>query len=210
MTITTYMLDFVQHLEVWKKLGYFCYAKNTATNVETYLGFIAYDASPKQLINLVLADGTYDIIVRMSGYIWREVEYYKRCRIKITGGVAKNIKPVYVSNGGYLQDEDEAIIEFDYLEQLGATEPTQFGIWIGAASPVDTSGAPDYTINNLGNQKYRVRVSYTVAQVVAIRSVDVDGNKGEQLEITLPVPATTPDSPSGFVSRDYLAESSSF
>lgn len=52
--------------------GWSIYARDTATDQALFLGFIPADADPKEIVDVPIPDGVYEIEVRPSEWFWQE------------------------------------------------------------------------------------------------------------------------------------------
>jgi hypothetical protein len=164
--------------------------------VASLLGFIPTDAAPKELLGVPLADGVYEIEVRPSEWFWDE----RRGRKVITliagssgGGNTTTGLPV-------IQNMRREIVSFQSVIKWNVVaeyEPGsfRFGLWFGATSPVDTSGAPDQTVDYVSGQgEYQAAHAQTAPEYVA-GAAYTPTERGQSAELFLEWDTVAPVSP---------------
>lgn len=125
--------------------GYRIVAVDTTTGAETDLGFIADDASPLSLAGITLADGTYDILIYLQGYLWHDQRMIDSIRVTVAGGVVSAALPPPVEDLTYDQYGDYTRFVWTWAQTFGCLDPDTFGLWVDTVGPPATAGAPDYT-----------------------------------------------------------------
>jgi len=126
--------------------GYELWAEDVATKVRTLLGLIAHDASPLRLTGVTLADGTYDVLVYLEGYLWTDVRLVDVLRVTVSGGAVSAGLPPPVEDLGYSQVGDYTRLTWTWATRFGCLAPDSFGIWASTSAPPSTAGAPDVTV----------------------------------------------------------------
>ena len=109
-------LDLSADLHAFAKSGYQLYAKNLATAVVTDLGFIDVTAAPLELAGVALADGFYEIEVRLSGYYWKDERCLDRFLICVSAGAVIQSLPA-VSGLAYKYNLTDTQLSFNWPEQ---------------------------------------------------------------------------------------------
>lgn len=176
------------------------YARNTVTDVTTFLGFIA--EGDTTLTDVALADGSYEIEVRTSNDFWDEARSKIRFTVQITSGVIEfqdipNIENLrtLITNGFGTQ------IRFN-IPDVSFPADLQFGVWSSATSPVDVSGTPDEVIDAFeGVGAYRKTVTQTVDLFYAVAAF-TDTDQGVASEVFQEWDLTLPSSPPDQYSYD--------
>lgn len=177
--------------------GWSVYARDTATDQALFLGFIPSDADPKEIVDVPIPDGVYEIEVRPSEWFWQECRGRKVVTL-ITdpsggGGPASGL-PV-IQNLRREIVSFQSVVKWNVAAEL-APEAFEFGLWFGPTSPVDTSGPPNQTMPYVAGQgAYQITRAQTAAEYVAVAAFTAT-ERGEVAEIFLPWDTVAPESPS--------------
>jgi len=178
------------------KTGWAIYARDAATSAETFLGFIPEDASPKELLDVPLPDGVWEIEARPSQYFWDECRGRKIVTLvagTVGGGETTTGLPV-IQN---LRREillGVSRIKWKVTEEY-APGAFDFGLWFSPTSPVDTSGPPDQTVAYFaGVGDYQASRPQTASEYVAVAAF-TDTEQGPVAELYMPWSTEAPDSP---------------
>ncbi len=163
-------------------------------NILTKLGFIPA-TDPQVLTDVPLADGVYELEVRPSGSYWRETTGKKLLSVTITGGVVEFSGIPFIQNlQSLILTSFATRVIWDVGEEFDL-QSISFGVWRSATSPVDVSGAPDFTvigINGIG--RYKQDFQQTGPEFVAVAAF-TDSEQGKESEIALPWDSIAPPSP---------------
>lgn len=176
--------------------GWSIYARDTATNAALFLGFIPADADPKQLVDVPIPDGVWEIEVRPSEWFWRECRGRKV--VTLVTDPAGGGGPV--SGLPAIQNLRREIVNFQSVIQWNvaaeyAPGAFEFGLWFGASSPVDTSGPPDVTVPyTAGQGAYQATRAQAAAEHVAVAAFTAT-QRGDVAELLLPWDTIAPVSP---------------
>jgi len=116
--------------------GWSVYARDTATDEALFLGFIPADADPKELVDVPIPDGVYEIEVRPSEWYWRECRGRKVVTL-ITDPVGGGGP---VSGLPAIQNLRREIVSFTSVIKWNvaaeqAPGAFEFGLWFGPTSP---------------------------------------------------------------------------
>jgi len=178
------------------KPGWDIYARDAATCAETFLGFIPEDASPKELLDVPLPDGVYEIEARPSQYFWNECRGRKIVTLvagTVGGGGTTTGLPVIQK----LRREivlGTSRIKWKVTEEY-APGAFDFGAWFSPTSPVDTSGPPDQTVAYFaGVGDYQTTRQQTGDEYVAVAAI-TDIEQGPVDELFMPWSTAAPPSP---------------
>lgn len=169
------------------------YATNTITEVTTLLG----ELLPGQttLADVALADGQYVIEVRSSENYWDETQSRIRFPVEILTGVveAVGIPPINVLISTITRAFSTKL--FWEIPDAAFIEGMTFGIWVSATSPVDVSGAPDFTtVAYDGLGQYSFITQQTVDKYYAVAAI-AGTEQGSEREVFQPWDLTAPTSP---------------
>ncbi|GEM_PF-2302232 len=176
--------------------GWDIWATDTATEEAVLLGFIAGDADPKELADIALADGVYEIEARPSEWFWPGARSARVATLitdpdggggPITGlPVIQNLRRELVAF--------KSRIRWDVVNEQ-SSEAFKFGLWFGPTSPVDTSGSPDAFVSyRAGKGAYEVTRTQVATEYVAVAAFTPD-QLGEVAELLMPWDLVAPDSP---------------
>jgi len=182
--------------------GWSVYVRDTVTSEETFLGFIDEDANPKELIDVPLTDGVYEIEVRPHQYFWENCRGRKVTTLVVgSGSVGSTGIPV-------IQNLTREIISFASRIKWKITEEYapgafQFGLWFSPTTPVDTSGLPDQIVGySSGIGEYQYTHNQTDSEYVAVAAFAAT-ETGPVSELYLPWSTDIPRSPDDqFAYRD--------
>lgn len=169
------------------------YARNTVTDVEVKLG----ELLPGQttLIDVALADGTYEIEVRSDLHFWDDTRSRIRYTLEVESGVIKNqgvpnIQTLSISiNSSFQRVLTWTIPDVAFASDL------QFGVWRSGTSPVDVSGPPDFTKQAFeGVGVYNQIIDQTADEYYAVAGF-TGSEQGPEAEIFAPWDLTPEASP---------------
>ena len=90
----------------------------------------------------------------------------------------------------------------EMLERVPAMTPARFDLWFNAATPVDTSGDPDDTINYVQDGAYWLDVLLSSTKYVAVRAATSGDVYGPVQEVQVTIPTSSLDSPGAQYSDD--------
>jgi hypothetical protein len=189
------VMDCAPHLQAQVREGYKLYARNVDTGVETYLGFIAADASPLQLAGVGLADGNYEIVVILAGYCWPAQRQTTRFAVRILGGAVYTPLPA-LAGLTYAYTETQTNLLWSWIAATGEETPDDFAIWTSAALPVPTGGAPAYVVTAAGAGAYSQLITQGAAILYIAACSRKGATKGPFAQLTIPAPpadVTSPD-----------------
>lgn len=187
-------LDLHQDFEALTRSGYSIHAKDIVTGTVTDLGFVPADGA-LQLTGVAIADGDYEIEVRLHGYFWNDMRTQKRFPIRVSGGELITPLPT-PRNLTYGFPTTDTRINWVWLTEAGTVAPDEFAIWTSATEPVDTSGPPDYTVPATVVGEYAATIAQTTALFVAIAARS-GATKGPVATMAIPEPPELLDAPAG-------------
>jgi hypothetical protein len=177
--------------------GWAVYARDTATGVAVRLGFIPADADPKELADVPLPDGVYEIEVRPSEWYWDECRGRKVITL-LAGEIGGGGEPV--QGLPVIQNLRREIVGFTSVIKWnvvaeGTSAEFQFGLWFGTTSPVDTSGPPHQTVDfATGQGEYQATRAQTASECVAVAAF-TSTEQGSAAELLIDWDTMTPISP---------------
>lgn len=176
--------------------GYDVYARNVATDVVTYLGFIDGYDSPLELTGITLADAVYEIEFWLKGFYWQDQRYTTKFRVEISSGSAASAEPPPLRNVRTVQIQNIVQLIWEYEEVLGALVPDSFGIWTDTGGPPSTAGPPDIVRPVFGQEQYDYPIDQAGSPLYIAIAARTAGVNGPVSNVSEPVPLTDPDSPS--------------
>ena len=176
--------------------GWSLHARDTATGQTTDLGFFDADAPAKELTDIPLPDGIYEIEVCPHALLWPDTR--SRPVITLTagdqgGGNTGTGLPV-IQNLHRTIEDGFSIICWQVAEEANYAG-LAFGVWFDAALPVDTNRPPDRLVAyypQIGS--YRTSYAHTADAGVAVAAI-VGQEQGEVAELALPWSLVPPISP---------------
>ncbi|MCL2645581.1 MAG: hypothetical protein FWD61_01085 [Phycisphaerales bacterium] len=178
--------------------GWSIYARDTQTNQRVCLGFIPAEAQLRQLTDVPLADGVYEIELVASHAFWDSARSRQRLTL-ITG------ETVPLLGLPATQNLRREIISFATVIHWSVAADTiaddlWFGVWFGPTSPVDTTREPDLVISlSPGAGNYQITRFQTAPEYMAVAVMGAS-DRGPVAELSLPWETTPPASP-----REQLA-----
>ncbi|MBN2130148.1 MAG: hypothetical protein JW741_11660 [Sedimentisphaerales bacterium] len=177
--------------------GWTLYARNAGTGEVVRLGFIPADADPKQLADVPLADGVWEIEVRPAEWYWEECRG-RNVLTLIAGEVGGGGEPLQglpaIQNLRREIASFQSVIKWNVVAEY---EPGafRFGLWFSPTSPVDTSGLPDQTVAYAAGQgEYQTVRVQSGPEYVAVAAF-MDNETGLVAEVELPWGVDAPVSP---------------
>jgi len=190
--------------------GWSLHARDTATGQVTDLGFIDADAlnpeEPKELTDIPLPDGIYEIEVRPHALLWPNTR--SRPVITLTAGGSSGGGGDTGTGLPVIQDLHRTVEDsFSVIRWRVAEEADHaglaFGVWFDTTLPVDTSRPPDRLVAyypQIGS--YRTSYAHTADAAVAVAAI-VGTERGEVAELTLPWSLVPPISPPNQVANQH-------
>lgn len=191
-------LDLHQDFEALTKSGYSLHAKDVVTGTVTDLGFVPADGA-LELTGVALADGDYEIEVRLHGYFWNDMRTQKRFPVRVFGGELITPLPT-PRNLRYAFPTADTRVAWVWQSEAGTVAPDDFGIWTSITEPVDTSGPPDYVVAASSPGEYTETIAQTTALFVAIAARKA-AEIGPVATLAIPEPPELLDAPAGQFAR---------
>ena len=174
------------HSENYTKLGYYVWSRDMSDDSLTNHGYI--DQGGTELTGVTLADGTYHIELRPSGYFWPEARDAEIYAAKIVdGSLAWWLPPVEDLTAN--RQSGKTRLRWRWPGYSGAQTPDSFGLWFGTAAGVDTSGTSTGTVEYEAAGVYQYTRTHATAEVAAVASV-LNGTVGDVTEIALSIPSS--------------------
>jgi hypothetical protein len=175
--------------------GWTIHARNVQSSQRLLLGFIPDDAHPRQLVDVPLADGVWEIEAVGSQWLWDQCRS-RRTITLITGDggqppvlglpVIQNLRREVVASA--------SVIRWNVAADTDPGE-MEFGLWFGPSSPVDTSGPPNQTVLYYAGQgEYRITHPQSAPEIVAVTAITPTAC-GTVAELDLPWNVSPPASP---------------
>jgi hypothetical protein len=186
--------DLLAPLSAWEPSGYRIYALNLATNAETYLGFVESAAAPLQLAGVALADGQYEILIRLANRQWKDARQVARFPVTIAAAAVST--PLPMPTGlDYTYGLTDTTLAWLWIERAGEEEPDDFAVWVSATTPVNTSAAPDYVVPAAGPGNYSQVITQGAAAVYVAICARKGASRGPEALLTVPTPPADVASP---------------
>lgn len=176
--------------------GWALYARETSTSTETFLGFIPAESAVREIVDVPLPDGVYEIEVRPSEFYWEEARGRKV--VTLIAGSGGGEPPVTglpaIQNLRHELVGFTSVIHWNIAAEQ-APDDFQFGVWFSTTSPVDTSGTPDQVVPaTQGVGAYQITHQQSAAEFVAVAAYTAT-EMGAVAEIALPWDDLPPISP---------------
>lgn len=166
----------------------------------TWKGFIDLEEGETTLTGVAIADGDHTITFEMSRWFWTGAKKTQSFLISVSGGSATIVTALpeviglaYEYALGYVRLT--WTIEID--ESLSGSDTDGFGAWIGAVSPVATTGSPDYHVSyNEYSRRYAITYASSTSHYARVAAYAGDA-RGTSQEVYVSISSTVPDSPDG-------------
>ncbi len=182
--------------------GWRLLARNTATRDVLDLGFVpaGSDGSGGVLVDVALPDGDWQIEPRPAEGFWSDCRGRAATSVAIRDGLLLNAGlPAILNLRGEIASQ-RRIVRWEIAAEL-LPQTFLFGIWTGATSPVDTSGAPVATLPfSPGRGSYLYTFTQTVPVHLAVAAFDAEG-MGPVAELFLDWAVAPPASPVNQLAR---------
>jgi hypothetical protein len=182
--------------------GWRLLARNTATGDVLDLGFVPAgpDGSGGVLVDVALPDGDWQIEPRPAEWFWSDCRGRAATSVGIRDGVILNAGlPAILNLRGEIANQ-RRVVRWEIAAEL-LPQTFQFGVWTGAASPVDTSGAPVATVPfSKGRGSYLYTFTQTAPVHLAVAAFDAEG-MGPVAELFLDWAVAPPASPVNQLAR---------
>jgi len=183
--------------EISHKIGYRITAVDTTTEVETELGFIAYDSSPLELTGVTIADGTYDLRVYLQGYRWKDARLIDAVRITVSGGAVSDALPPPIENLNYDQIDEYTRFIWTWSQTFGCLTPAEFGLWVSTIGAPSIAGAPTLTVEAEIPRNYEITHHQQSDTIwIAVAAIHAGGTRGPESRLGPLAPVTALSSPS--------------
>ena len=178
------------------KSGYRITAVDTTTLEETDLGFINADDAPLTLSGITLADGTYDLLVYLQGFLWHDQVMIDRLRVVVSGGVVIAQLPPPIEELRYTQLGDYTRFLWTWSQTFGSLDPDTFGVWISNAAPPATAGTPDITVVAETPRNYSATYLQGSVDTIWVAVAAISGaTRGPESRLTALAPQSALSSP---------------
>lgn len=174
------------HSERHARLGYYVWSRDMADDSLTNEGYI--DQGGTELTGVALADGTYHIELRPSGYFWPEARDAEIYAAKVVDGSLSWWLPP-VEDLTATRQSGKTRLRWRWPGYSGAQTPDSFGLWFGTAAGVDTSGTATGSVEYEAAGVYQYTRTHATAEVAAVAGV-LDGTVGDVSEIDLTIPSS--------------------
>jgi hypothetical protein len=181
-----------QRIDAFARAGYHLYATDLATGLETYLGFV--DRTALNLADVALPDGRYRVRVRAQGCFWLDYRLEERFLVAIEGGVPIYPLPVAADFGHSFQLTD-TLLRWNWYAAEDTLAPQDWAIWTSLTSPVNTSGAPQYTVPAGGPGQYTAAIAQGQAPLYVALCARYSSSRGAIVTLDVPEPPPALDSP---------------
>ena len=178
------------------KPGWLVVATNVATQTRVELGFIEEDAAPRQLTDVALADGLYEIEVWSADFFWCCVRTEKVATLyaTIVGGGSTIVGLPAIRNLRSNVSGARSRIRWEIVEDYAPTL-TGFGVWYSAITPVVVTGPPDEVIPfRDGVGAYFAYRTHTAPEYAAVASINAT-EQGVESEVLMNWELVAEDSP---------------
>lgn len=166
--------------------GWSIYARDTATGIATLLGFIPIDADPRELTDVAIPDGTFEIEVRPAQFFWQDART-RPVTTLITTPIAPPVTgiPAIQNLRAEIMDTQTAIT-WNISTDIAPAAGLQFGLWFSPTTPVNTNTPPHATAPFLtGAGEYQITRVQSAAEYVAVAGI-TPADQGPIAELFLP------------------------
>jgi len=192
------------HKQAFVPPGWRILIRNTETNEQRDLGFIASDAAEKTIKDVDLPDGDYEITLLHSSLFWKDAldRVVRNVSIRSNEEPVLGLPPVL----NLTSEVKDGVTVISWSSHSGDYEDCEFGLWFDDTPPVTTLREPDqYTTYTAFDVDYSVRItqSYPLWCVV----MAVKGNmRGPAIEIYLAWSNDTPRRPDDQMAFDVFVD----
>ena len=192
------------HKQAFFNPGWRILIRNTETDIQCDLGFIAYDAAKKAINDVDLPDGDYEITLLYSSLFWKDA----RDRVVRNVSIRSNEVPVLglppVLN--LTSEVSDGITTISWSSNSGDYEDCEFGLWFAEMPPVVTFREPDQRIAYTAfDVDYSVRITQAYPLWCVIMAIK--GNmRGPATEIYLEWSNNSPRRPDDQMAFDVFID----
>lgn len=188
--------------DAFTRSGWRLLARNTATLNVLDLGFVPArnDGLGGSLADVALPDGDWQIEPRPADWFWSDCRGRAVTSVSIQDGCILHAGlPAILNLHGEIANQ-RRIVRWEIATEL-LPQAFQFGIWTGAASPVNTTGPPLATVPfSTERGSYLHAFTQSEPLYLAVAAFDADG-MGPEAEIFLDWASAPPASPVNQLAR---------
>jgi len=192
------------HKQAFVQPGRRVLIRNTETDEQRDLGFIAFDATERAINDVDLPDGDYEITLLYSSLFWNDA----RDRVVRNVSIRSNEDPVLglppVLN--LMSEVSDGITTISWSSNSGDYENCEFGLWFAETPPVVTFREPD---QRMAYTAFDVDYSVRITQAYPLWCVvmAVKGNmRGPANEIYLEWSSASPRRPDDQMAFDVFID----
>jgi hypothetical protein len=182
--------------------GWRLIARNASNGNELDLGFVpaGNDATGGTLVDVALPDGDWQIEPRPADWFWSDCRGRATSSVSIRDGCILHAGlPAILNLRGEILNQ-RRVVRWEIAAEL-LPQPFQFGIWTGAASPVDTTGQPLATVPfSAGRGSYLHAFTQSAPLHLVVAAFAAEG-MGPEAEIFLDWATAPPASPVNQLAR---------
>jgi hypothetical protein len=132
--------------------------RNTETNEQHDLGFIAFDATEKAIKDVDLLDGDYEITLLYSSLFWKDALDRVVRNVTIRSGEEPVLGLPPILN--LMSEVNGGVTTISWSSNSGDYQDCEFGLWFAETPPVVTFREPDQRISYTAfDVDYNVRIT---------------------------------------------------
>jgi hypothetical protein len=191
--------------QAFVQAGWRILIRNTETDEQRDLGFIAFDAVDKSIRDVDLPDGDYEITLLYASLFWKDAIDRVVRNVTIRSGEEPVLGLPPVLN--LTSEVNDGITTISWSSHTGDYENCEFGLWFAETPPVVTFREPDQRVTYTAfNADYSVKITQVMPLWCVVMAVK--GNmRGPASEIYLTWSHDLPRRPDDQIAFDvYLDE----
>ena len=132
------------HKQAFVQPGWRILIRNTETDEQRNLGFIAFDATERAIKDIDLADGDYEVTLLHSSLFWQNARDRVVRNVTIRSGEEPTLGLPPVLN--LTSEVSDGITTISWSSNSGDYQDCEFGLWFADTPPVVTFREPDQRI----------------------------------------------------------------
>jgi hypothetical protein len=192
------------HKQAFVPSGWHILIRNTETDEQRDLGFIAFDTTERAIKDVDLPDGDYEVMLLHSSLFWKDARDRVVRNVTIRSGEEPVLGLPPVLN--LTSEVSDGITTISWSSNSGDYEDCEFGLWFAETPPVVTFREPDQRIAySAFDADYNIRITQTWPLWCVIMAVK--GNmRGPATEVYLEWSIDSPRRPDDQMAFDVFID----
>ena len=178
------------------RAGWDVYARNTETDEAIYLGLVPADASPRELADVYIPDGTWEIEARPADLFWQDCRTRKVLTLSVGDTSQAGLPAIQNLRREISPTSFQPILKWNIADEY-TPQTFDFAVWLTDTDPgtIIPAAPPDYTVRyQQGRGEYQLSYTQSADRYATVAAVS-DTENGQPATIFIPWATQPPISP---------------